>query len=323
MEKSILINKIVKDEENFFVRTKNIGGKADCQNELGNFIFARKAYWNIYNIDILKQYMCDVDNYKKEEKNPVALKYAYMMKQTDTNSYTKIERLIPPIDENKKRLIESILMIYMKWETEVDVRKPRKLFSYEDTLNKTSIETYMRGELSTYSLETLYLIVDYFLWNLKNGNNLVLQNIDNLTDFDDSKYKLKSENKNLYIKDARKLSNIAMNKADKMGLSICVCIYDRHANLLLFERGDDSILGSIELSNQKAKTSILLKNKTEILFNSELKILNNGRTNDSQFCFLPGGAPIYDENDIVGSIGISGGTIGEDVEILNYVLDNF
>jgi len=63
----------------------------------------------------------------------------------------------------------------LKWEAEtmrkypVITDKGRKLYSESDTLEYTSIETYLRGELFSYSEKTLQLYYDY-MKDCKNEN---------------------------------------------------------------------------------------------------------------------------------------------------------
>ena len=67
------------------------------------------------------------------------------------------------MDEDQKKLIESIVAIEVTMREEVNEKYPqiaslaRYTYSYEDDIENTSFETYLRGELSTYSPHTLYL----------------------------------------------------------------------------------------------------------------------------------------------------------------------
>jgi hypothetical protein len=60
-------------------------------------------------------------------------------------------------------LVERIVVIVLEWEKELSEKYPnilkrgRPLFSAEDTAFATSFETYLKGELITYSRKTLEL----------------------------------------------------------------------------------------------------------------------------------------------------------------------
>lgn len=56
----------------------------------------------------------------------------------------------------------------------------RPLYSESDDVFDTSIETYLRGELETYSEKTLSSYLNYIQEKLSKNENLVLENMDNL-----------------------------------------------------------------------------------------------------------------------------------------------
>jgi hypothetical protein len=64
-------------------------------------------------------------------------------------------------------LIEQIVYIVLGWEQELLEKYPyitkrgRPLFSTEDSFGVTSMETYLRGELATFSLRTLEVCLDH------------------------------------------------------------------------------------------------------------------------------------------------------------------
>lgn len=81
-------------------------------------------------------------------------------------------------------MIDKIVDIVLKWEEKLlkkypnILRQGRPLHSSDDTLYSTSLETYLRGELATYSLETLRLYYDNILRQQSanvNGSELTLQ----------------------------------------------------------------------------------------------------------------------------------------------------
>jgi hypothetical protein len=72
------------------------------------------------------------------------------------------------------------------WEEELSQKFPyilgrgRPIYSSEDTARVTSLETYLRGELATYSLPTLELIHDNILKHKSeniNGSEIVLDHM--------------------------------------------------------------------------------------------------------------------------------------------------
>ena len=182
MEKEKLIDEILEKEWNYFSNLNNIGGRADCQDNREDFIIMRKAQWLTFNEETLLSYLEDLNS----KNNPPFQKYGQMMKYNSPKEYEKIKNLLEQPSSQKLDLVEKIMEIYMKWEEEFFKAYPifssmgRPLYSKQDDDEDTSIETYLRGELLSYSEKTLALYLKYIL-EMKNKNiNLAVKNMDNL-----------------------------------------------------------------------------------------------------------------------------------------------
>ena len=182
MEKEKLIDEILEKEWNYFSNLNNIGGRADCQDNREDFIIMRKAQWLTFNEETLLSYLEDLNS----KNNPLFQKYGQMMKYNSPKEYEKIKNLLEQPSSQKLDLVEKIMELYMKWEEEFFKAYPifssmgRPLYSKQDDDEDTSIETYLRGELLSYSEKTLALYLKYIL-EMKNKNiNLAVKNMDNL-----------------------------------------------------------------------------------------------------------------------------------------------
>ena len=182
MEKEKLIDEILEKEWNYFSNLNNIGGRADCQDNREDFIIMRKAQWLTFNEETLLSYLEDLNS----KNNPLFQKYGQMMKYNSPKEYEKIKNLLEQPSSQKLDLVEKIMEIYMKWEEEFFKAYPifssmgRPLYSKQDDDEDTSIETYLRGELLSYSEKTLALYLKYII-EMKNKNiNLAVKNMDNL-----------------------------------------------------------------------------------------------------------------------------------------------
>ena len=182
MEKEKLIDEILEKEWNYFSNLNNIGGRADCQDNREDFIIMRKAQWLTFNEETLLSYLEDLNS----KNNPLFQKYGQMMKYNSPKEYEKIKNLLEQPSSQKLDLVEKIMEVYMKWEEEFFKAYPifssmgRPLYSKQDDDEDTSIETYLRGELLSYSEKTLALYLKYIL-EMKNKNiNLAIKNMDNL-----------------------------------------------------------------------------------------------------------------------------------------------
>ena len=184
--KQNIIQQIIIREWEFFQNVHNKGGRASCQDNYEEFNIMRSSQWEILSLPILRSYLDDLVLAKHRNRNPVMEKYAYMMKYSAPKEYEEIESFLPVISGWKRETAEKIIKIYLKWEAETMKKYPvitdkgRKLHSESDTPEYTSIETYLRGELFSYSEKTLQLYYDY-VKNCKNENkNLAEMNLENI-----------------------------------------------------------------------------------------------------------------------------------------------
>ena len=182
MEKEKIINKILEKEWKYFSNLNNIGGRADCQDNREDFIIMRKSQWETFNEETLLSYLEDLNS----KNNPLFQKYAQMMKYNSPEEYEKIKDILEKSSDEKTDLVNKIMFIYMEWEKEFFERYPifssmgRPLYSSEDDDIETSIETYLRGELLSYSEKTLKLYLNYVIDNKEKNINLAIKNMDNL-----------------------------------------------------------------------------------------------------------------------------------------------
>ena len=111
-------------------------------------------------------------------------------------------------------------------------------------------------------------------------------------------------------------------KANEMGVKAVVAVSNRAARPVLVECMDDSYIASYDIAVQKAFTVVSLKMST-----STLKPLAqpNGPlygiqfTNDGQIVTFGGGEPLLDSNgNVIGGIGISGGSEEQDIALAAY-----
>ena len=108
-------------------------------------------------------------------------------------------------------------------------------------------------------------------------------------------------------------------QAAQAKVPMAVCVIDTHGNIILKHRMNGAPTFSLELSERKAYTSALVGLRTaelsplvqpgQALF--PLMGVAGGR-----FCSMGGGAPLTIDGQLVAGVGISGGTVDQDVEIL-------
>jgi len=109
----------------------------------------------------------------------------------------------------------------------------------------------------------------------------------------------------------------AIAKAKEIGVAMNIAIVDEGANLKLFYRMDDAMLGCADIAIKKAKTARLFNNDSgEIgkLSQPGGSLYGIEQSNGGLITFA-GGLLLRDGNTIIGAIGVSGGTVEQDHEV--------
>ena len=173
-----LVDAVVMLEWKAFDKVKNVGGRAGCQDDWETFQIMRKSQYLTWNRTMLIQYRLDFEAANMAGRNLISEKYARMMESTVPEEYKAIEKELPVIPKEKKAIMESILSIQVQWMEEFAARYPglakkaRIIHTSEDKPWDTSYETYLRGELSTYSDAMLELYGRFIVEIAKNEQNL-------------------------------------------------------------------------------------------------------------------------------------------------------
>lgn len=176
--KAKIIEEIVKEEWLQFQLINNEGGRASCQDDWEQFMIMRKSQFLIWPEEILDSYFEDLISAGLEGRNLLFEKYAWMMESTSPSKFKEISHALPSISQERKERVDKCSFVQAKWGEEFALKYPnmagngRVLYSKDDTPWLTSIETYARGELLSYSEKTEILYCDFILFNEKNGVNL-------------------------------------------------------------------------------------------------------------------------------------------------------
>lgn len=173
-----IIEKIVNIEWDMFQASKNEGGRADCQNNYNTFTLMRRSQFMAWNEELLKSYLSDLEDGEKSGRNLVTEKYARMMKSTAPKEYESFKDTLPAIDDERRTIAEQIIAIQVGWLEAFAAKYPalagqiRFIHTSQDTPYDTSAETYLRGELDTYSKDTFILYCRYVIGLYQAGKNL-------------------------------------------------------------------------------------------------------------------------------------------------------
>lgn len=115
---------------------------------------------------------------------------------------------------------------------------------------------------------------------------------------------------------ARYIVDKCLEKSYEIKIPMVICVMDAGGNIVILERMDDSLLASLKIAQAKAYTAVSFKAPTSELHqlslpNGELYGINSM---DNVITF-GGGFPLKINEKVIGSVGVSGGTVEQDMSV--------
>jgi uncharacterized protein GlcG (DUF336 family) len=110
----------------------------------------------------------------------------------------------------------------------------------------------------------------------------------------------------------------AQARSREIGIPVNIAVLDAGAHLKAFNRMDGAVLGSIDVSIGKARTSVLFQTTSEAVWDyckpgapaPGLENSNGGLTT------FAGGIPLTGpDGTMIGAVGVSGGAVSQDLDI--------
>jgi uncharacterized protein GlcG (DUF336 family) len=117
------------------------------------------------------------------------------------------------------------------------------------------------------------------------------------------------------LSDARRIIAAAEKKAMKIGQPMNIAVADAGGNLVSHVRMDNAWIGSIDISIKKAFTSRAFDIATKDLAEhsqSGGQFFGIHASNGGRVMIFAGGIPLKKDGQVVGAIGVSGGTGEQD-----------
>lgn len=114
---------------------------------------------------------------------------------------------------------------------------------------------------------------------------------------------------------ARKVIRAGQEKAQEIGQPMNIAVVDAGANLVAFERMEGAWLGSIDISMNKAFTSRAFDIETKTLgenSQSGNQFFGIHASNHGRVMIFAGGVPLKQNGQVVGGVGVSGGSGKQD-----------
>ncbi len=117
------------------------------------------------------------------------------------------------------------------------------------------------------------------------------------------------------LEDARRVISAAEKKALEIGQPMNIAVVDAGGNLVAHVRMDGAWIGSIDISIKKAYTSRAFDLATRDLAEhsqSGGQFFGIHASNNGKIMIFAGGIPLESEGQVVGAIGVSGGSGEQD-----------
>ena len=152
MTKQEKIEKLIQMEWEDFQKVNNEGGRASCQDDPETFFIMRRSHFAPWTEELIDCVQADMDRAHEQGRNLVMEKYAWMMASTAPEQFKKLHHFLIDPTASGNRL----------------------LYSSEDTPYDTSFQTYLLGELRTYSDSTLHTYWQFINELKKEGKSLAL-----------------------------------------------------------------------------------------------------------------------------------------------------
>ncbi|ENK1242023.1 heme-binding protein [Clostridium sporogenes] len=130
--------------------------------------------------------------------------------------------------------------------------------------------------------------------------------------------------KQISLESVKKMAEAAEKKASEMNVPVVFTAVDAGGNLMLLHRMENAFITSIDIATNKAFTALALKIPTnEVTPNIQpgASLYGLQLSNNCRIATFGGGFPIVVDGEIIGAVGVSGGTVEEDMEIAKYALE--
>lgn len=184
-QKMDYVMEIVKLEWQQFDQVKNEGGRADCQDDWNTFSIMRKSQYLAWPKELQESFLRDLQAAQQKGWNLITEKYARMMESTAPHKYQELESSLPKLSEERIAIQEEIIKVQVAWMESFAEKYPhmagnaRSIHTSEDNPYNTSYETYLRGELGTYSEQTFILYGRFITELYKQEKNLAYEIMEN------------------------------------------------------------------------------------------------------------------------------------------------
>lgn len=187
---------------------------------------------------------------------------------------------------------------------------------------RSLVESYKERKIDSSFLKYVNRLSDYFhvVARYVEFIKLVDEKVKEVLKSTTTEVKV-SKSRSINLEQAKKLMEKVQEKASEIGINVVIAITNKDGNPIAVNVMDDAYIASYDIAVNKAFTSVSLKMTTEKL--SELA--NPGSplygiqfTNNGRIVIFGGGTPLMYSDEIVGGLGVSGGSAEEDTLLADY-----
>ncbi len=173
------VESIVEIEWNMLLQSS--GDSTEITGDKEIFCSMRRSQYNEWSDLAAESYLADLKKAEIESRNLIIEKNIRMMKIYAPMQYEQVKSSLEPVSERKEALVSEVSDLLIAQMAECHVKYPyvtrgQLLRSTEDTETSFSVETYQKGELMTYSEETLEKLKSHIL-DLAGRNENLTENI--------------------------------------------------------------------------------------------------------------------------------------------------
>ncbi len=138
--------------------------------------------------------------------------------------------------------------------------------------------------------------------------------------------KVKKTLSNMDLKTAKYIIEKVEEKAASMGVKAVVAVAEAGANIIAVESMDGAYFASYDIAVNKAYTCVALKMSTKKLSTLALpgqSLYGIQFTNQGKIVIFGGGDPLMSQGNVIGAVGVSGGTEEQDTALSLYAKQVF
>jgi uncharacterized protein GlcG (DUF336 family) len=131
---------------------------------------------------------------------------------------------------------------------------------------------------------------------------------------------------NMSLDLALQLIAAARKKSEQIGVPMVIAVVDASGNMVAEQRMDQALLVSIDIALNKAYTAVAIKIPTHELAplsQPGQPLFGIHNADGGRIIIFGGGFPLKRDSEIIGGIGVSGGSVEEDIQCATAAIERF